>query len=96
MEIFNPGTCIQIDDNSIWWVLHAKEVILPKNKMPYGGDKLVQIEWGWSAGLSDEDTKNLADGAPDWKYAVQTTLTDAIQFHKELGSLIKEMKKEKK
>ena len=84
---------VPIDDNGIYWVLKAREITdLPKNKQPCGGDPVVQVEWGWTAGMSDEELANIADDAPDWKYMVRTTLDSAEEFHKELGELIQEMR----
>jgi len=84
---------VPIDDNSIYWMLKAREITgLPKGKQPCGGNKVVQVEWGWSAGMSDEELANMADDAPNWKYSVRTTLEMAEEFHKELGDLIARMK----
>jgi len=84
---------VPIDDNSMFWMLHAREITgLPKGKQPGGGGKVVQVEWGWTAGMSEEEIANIADDAPDWRYSVRTTLDMAEAFHKELGELITQMK----
>ncbi len=86
---------VPIDDESIYWMLHSREIVgLPTKHLPIGGSKVLQIEWGWSAGMSDEQLANLADDAPNWMYSVKTTLDMAEQFHKELGELITKMKAE--
>jgi len=77
---------VPIDDNSIYWMLKARKIEQPC------GDKVVQVEWGWSAGMSDEELANTAEGSPNWKYSVRTTLDMAEEFYKELGDLIARMK----
>ena len=86
-------TSIELSDDCMYWNLHAKEIInIPAGKQPCGDEKVIQVEWGWTAGLTEDELKNLAEDAPDWKYSVKTTLPMAEEFYSRLGKLIKKMK----
>jgi len=88
-----PKTQVPINDAEMYWDLHPVEVTdIPAGAGPVGNDKVVAIEWGWTAGLTEDEKKNYAEDAPDWKYSVKTTLPMAEEFYSRLGKLIKKMK----
>ena len=88
-----PKTQVTINDAEMYWDLYPVEVTdMPDGKGPVGNDKVVAIEWGWTAGLTEDEKKNYAEDAPDWKYSVKTTLPMAEEFYSRLGELIKKMK----
>jgi len=81
-------THVPIHDEDVFWRIHAIEVEMSKDKRPAGGGRVIQLEWGWTAGMSEEDRKNYAEDAPDWKYSVKTTIDMAKMLRDELDELI--------
>lgn len=49
---------------------------------------LVQLQWGWTAGMTEKDFENLADDAPRGLGAVTMTFNDAIELRDKLTTLI--------
>jgi hypothetical protein len=92
-EPSDSKTQIPINDAEMYWDLHPVEVTdIPDGREPVGNDKVVAIEWGWSAGMTDDELTQIAEDAPSWKYSVKTTLPMAEEFYNRLGELIKKMK----
>lgn len=74
---------VPIDPDSIFWKIYAIERSDLKEREP-----VIQLEWGWTAGMSDEDLKNIADDAPQGKGMVQTTLSMAKELRDDLDKII--------
>ena len=92
-EPSDPKTQVDLNDRDIYWDLYPVEVKnISPGKGPAGNDKVISIEWGWTAGLTKDELQNYAEDAPDWKYSVKTTLEFAEEFYEKLGELIKKMK----
>ncbi len=81
---------VKIPFNGIYWNLQAIEDEEEKT-----GKKLVRLEWGWGAGMTDEqriDCEN--DDCPAGYETVTTTLTVAVLLVVELMKIIEKNKDE--
>jgi hypothetical protein len=78
--------CIPIKFDKVFWKIFVKELDLPKGKLPCNGEPVIELEWGWSAGLSDKT--QLAEDAPTGKMTVCTTLSMAIELRDALNQII--------
>lgn len=76
-------THVPIGFDDVYWAIHATELDLPKEN-----DPIIQLEWGWAAGMSDEDMKDIAADAPTGKETVKTTLRMAIRLRDQLNVII--------
>jgi len=72
----------------MFWNIFAKEVQLPEGKNPAGGECAIQLEWGWTAGMTEEDMENYADDAPTGKDSVLTTVGMARELRDKLDEII--------
>lgn len=72
----------------MFWRIYAKEMLLPEGKGPASGEPAIELEWGWTACMSEEDAENLADDAPTGKYGVTTTLGLAKMLRDQLNEII--------
>jgi len=72
----------------IFWKIYAKEIEHSKENGPATGEPVIELEWGWTAGMSEELLKKYADDAPQGKDSVQTTLSMAIELRDELNKII--------
>ena len=48
---------------------------------------LVQLQWGWTAGMTEKDFENLADDAPRGLGAITMTFNDAIELRDKIEVL---------
>jgi hypothetical protein len=84
-------TYVELPFESIFWRIHARH--LPersqKEKQP-----IVQLEWGWTAGLSEEDLSNIAEDAPTGKSSVVTNLEFIKLLRDDLNQLIESLEKQ--
>lgn len=71
----------------MFWNIFAKEVQLPEGEAPAGGP-VIELEWGWTAGMTEEDMENYADDAPTGKDSVLTTLDMAKGLRDRLDEII--------
>ena len=81
---------VEIKFDSIYWNLQAIE-----DEEPGTGKKLVRLEWGWGAGMTDEqriDCEN--DNCPAGYETVTTTLDGAAMLVVELMKIIEKNKNE--
>lgn len=76
---------IPIRSSNMLWVILAREGA-PDRHVP-----TVVLEWGWDAGLTDEELAQRAPDAPRGKGTVRTTLDMAKSLHAELGQLIAQL-----
>lgn len=72
----------------MFWNIFAKEVQLPKGEGPAGGEPAIELEWGWTAGISEQDMENHAEDAPTGKDSVFTTLSMAKELRRRLDEII--------
>ncbi len=72
----------------MFWNILAKEVQLPEGEGSAGGGPVVELEWGWTAGMSEEELENYADDAPTGKDSVLTTLSMAKGLRGRLDEII--------
>ena len=74
----------------MFWNIFAKEVQMPKGEESFGGDPAIELSWGWTACLSDEEVENLsdADDVPKGKDSVLTTLSMAKELRHRLDEII--------
>jgi hypothetical protein len=81
---------VKIKFNSIYWNLQAIEDEEEKT-----GKKLVRLEWGWGAGLTDEERIEAEeDNSPAGYETVTTTLDGAAMLVVELMKIIEKNKDE--
>lgn len=76
---------VEIPAESIYWKIHTVPVIR-------GKEKLVRLEWGWTAGMTEEEIKNdYAEDAPTGSASVVTNLELAKELRDDLDRVIKEL-----
>ena len=81
-------TEVVLDSSSIFWKIYAKEVQTPPNEQPADKQPIIQLEWGWTAGMSEKDLENYAEDAPQGKETVLTTLQMAEELRDQLNEII--------
>ena len=74
---------VPIDPSDVFWKVYAKELDLPSEK-----STVIQLEWGWTAGMSEEELENYAKDAPEGKASVLTTLEMATELRDQLNEII--------
>lgn len=82
-----PGSdpsIVPIDPKEMFWN------ILPMVKDAGADGKVIQLQWGWTAGFSEEDLKRLADDSPRGYESVTTTVDMAKELVERLNKAIKE------
>lgn len=82
----NDGIVLQPFEDDIFWYVNPFFVD--------GGDdgSLVQLQWGWTAGMTEKDFENLADDAPKGLGAVTMTFNAAVDLRDKLNLLIENNK----
>jgi hypothetical protein len=81
---------VKIEFNSIYWNLQAIEAEEDKT-----GKKLIRLEWGWGAGLTDEERIEAEeDNSPAGYETVTTTLDGAAMLVVELVKILEKNKDE--
>ena len=78
---------VEIKPESIYWNIYAKEFIEKQEEEP-----VIILEWGWTAGLTEEQLANYAEDAPVGKEEVRTTLTQAKELRDQLDNIINKYK----
>jgi len=72
----------------MFWNILAKEVQMPEGEGPACGGPVVELEWGWTAGMSEEEAGRCAADAPTGKDSVLTTLDMARGLRDRLSEII--------
>jgi len=82
----NEQKSFEIKDpaHNVFWKIDA---IARKTEQ---NDVVVELQWGWTAGMSEEDLKNCADDAPQGYEYVKTTLEMAKQLRDDLNKIIEQ------
>ena len=77
--------------NGILWNVFASFVKDDRgDKCFEGGEPVVQLEWGWTTGMTPAQVAECAEDAPKGKDFVQLTFTDAVSLRDKLNELITE------
>lgn len=79
------GPFIKIDFNDILWN------VLVKPKRTDFEEKLVVLEWGWTAGMTKEELENLAEDSPKGHDFVTMDISQAKDLLVRLETVIKEL-----
>ena len=83
---------VEIPFNAVYWNIQAQEIEAFKTHK-----KLVKLEWGWGAGMTDKEREeNEEDGQPtDWAFVVTTPRMAAMLVSKlqQIPSVIEEIEK---
>lgn len=79
------GPFIKIDFNDILWKIYVK------SKRTDFEEKLVVLEWGWTAGLTKEEIENIAEDAPKGHESVTIDISQAKELLTDLERVIKEL-----
>ena len=74
---------VPIDSSDIFWKIYVVE----RSDLD-GREPVIQLEWGWTAGMSDEQMQRRADDAPKGKGFVRTTLSMARELRDDLSKII--------
>jgi hypothetical protein len=75
---------VELKSSDMYWNIHAKEV----DENPK--DPVIILEWGWTAGMTEEQLANYAEDAPTGKEQVKTTLSMAKELRDQLDNIIKQ------
>lgn len=84
----NDPTHVEIRSADIYWEqIHVRE-ITDKMERPANQPVGIQLEWGWTAGMSEEDLKNVAEDAPQGFDVLRITLSGAERLVERLQEVI--------
>lgn len=72
----------------MFWRIFVKELDLPESECPLHGGPVIELEWGWTGGMTEEEMEDLADDAPRGKDSVCTTLDSARELRDRLSEII--------
>lgn len=75
--------------DDIYWRIR----VLPKGSD--GRNQVIELQWGWSAGMTEEERANIAEDAPDGCQSVKTTLDMAIMLRDDLNKVIDSLQRGK-
>jgi len=78
---------VEIKPESMYWQVYAKELDNIQGEEP-----VIILEWGWTAGLTEEQLANYAEDAPMGREEVKTTLTMAKELKDQLDNIINKYK----
>ncbi len=80
---------VSLKPEDVLWGIHLKEVE-PSDYRPHGGPLLrtFELQWGWDAGMSDDQLKELAEDAPRGCDSVRTTEDSLRELYDEIGKLL--------
>lgn len=78
---------VELPFDSIFWN------IVPVVRESKDDGTLVELQWGWTAGMSEEDLANVAEDAPTGYESVTTTLDMARELRDKLTKIIEEHEK---
>jgi len=72
----------------MFWRIHAKKVDMPDGEEPVGDIPVIELSWGWTAGMTSEELAELADDAPQGYESVLTTLDMLELLRDDLDGII--------
>lgn len=75
---------VKISFNDIYWEIHAEVLKNTNEKEP-----IVELSWGWDAGIPEEILKDMAEDAPSGHESVRITMSQAIRLRDKLNEIIK-------
>jgi len=58
------------------------------NTIENGGEKVIELSWGWTAGMSDEQIAGLADDCPSGHASVLVNYDQALDLISELAATL--------
>ncbi|MCK9458203.1 MAG: hypothetical protein M0R80_00860 [Proteobacteria bacterium] len=80
---------VEIDSQEVFWNV----TLVPKENPGDNYDsKYAELQWGWTAGMSEEDLKNVADDAPKGYDYVRLLPDQAIDLRNQLDAWIRATK----
>lgn len=78
---------IKFDD--MFWKIHAELLQDDSQGAKHAGNSnIIELSWGWTAGMTDEELKEYAEDAPHGKESVRTTLDMAKELRDDLTRII--------
>jgi len=82
-----------VDENllpGMFWKIHAIPVDSHPQNKTHGEEKLplVRLEWGWTAGMSEEDMENYAEDAPSGKEEIYINWSSIKNLRDDLTKII--------
>ncbi len=93
-EIFDQSlmldrpTEVPIREGDMFWKVYAKHDAEAQERHP-AKHPIIELSWGWTAGMSPENISEMADDCPTGQYAVSTTLDFAKELRDNLDEIIK-------
>jgi len=86
---------VEIKSSDILW-----RVFVSKSEQVEYGYPLVELSWGWTAGMTKQEVEELDDDVPSGHHTLQLQLKDAIELRdrltEEIGKIEQELKDEHK
>lgn len=79
---------IPLESNSILWRIY------PKVHVTENDGVLVELQWGWTAGMTEEDLENYAEDAPTGYESVTTNLDSIKELVEDLQNIIHKYEKQ--
>jgi hypothetical protein len=71
---------IKFDD--IFWEVH----VVKTNRKNFN-EPIVELQWGWSAGMTEEERQNIDKDSPNGYKSLPITLSAAIRLANEINNL---------
>ncbi len=83
---------VKIDFDSIYWEINVKETgkIEYENVDYRDPDPVIELSWGWTAGMTEDEMKEIADDSPTGYKGVRILLSQVIRLRDKLNELIEE------
>ncbi len=82
------GAYVPIESSDVYWAIYVTEPNLPEGQLPAGQKHAIQLEWGWTAGMSEEELKGIAEDSPMGKEHVRITLDMAEKLRDDLTAIL--------
>ena len=75
---------IKFDD--IFW-----EVQVVKTDRKNHNEPIIELQWGWSAGMTDEERKNIDEDSPNGYKSLPITLSAAKRLANRINTLVRKI-----
>ncbi len=83
---------VPIDADEVYWEVEVIDHGDVGHKGPIGGGPMIQLQWGWTAGMTADQLKYVADDAPTGYDHMNITLEGAKRLREKLDILIRRHK----
>lgn len=87
MEQIKDGI-VKIDFDDMFWEIHVRDTGETEGGKHRPKESIIELSWGWTAGMSDEEIKNLADDSPTGHHSIRILSSQAERLKDKLTEAI--------